>query len=180
MTIHRLATQLTLTERDADSRSFIYLGLMDEASLACARSATDCFAHVRGASARARDAASLLPRCCLAAAHRPLLTRCTTRLLALQVEAGLQAVLQAAYEAVGPPCVTGLLSMRLQVEPDGGVSAIDKLVDTLVVDPGQLEAGADGEEARDGVAARIIEALSKAKFDKCDAPTQITIPFTFD
>ena len=133
--------------------------------------------------ARARcclAAASLLPRCCLAAAHRPLLTRCTTRLLALQVEAGLQAVLQAAYEAVGPPCVTGLLSMRLQVEPDGGVSAIDKLVDTLVVDPGQLEAGADGEEARDGVAARIIEALSKAKFDKCDAPTQITIPFTFD
>ena len=100
--------------------------------------------------------------------------------LALQVEAGLQAALQAAYEAVAPPCVTGLLSMRLQVEPDGGVSAIDKLVDTIVVDPGQLEAGADGEEARDGVAARIIEALSKAKFDKCDAPTQITIPFTFD
>ena len=97
-----------------------------------------------------------------------------------QVEAGLQTALQAAYQAVGPPCVTGLLSMRLQVEPDGSVSSIDRLVDTLVVDPGQLEPGADGDAEREGVATRIIEALSKATFEKCDAPTQITIPFTFD
>lgn len=116
----------------------------------------------------------------LAPRRRLVLTRGAARLSDRQVEAGLQKALQAAYEAVGPPCVTGLLSMRLQVEPGGEVSAIDKLVDTLVVDPGQLEAGVDGEEARDGVATRIIEALSQATFDQCDAPTQITIPFTFD
>ena len=71
--------------------------------------------------------------------------------LPAQVEAGLGAALQQAYEAVGPPCVTGLLSMRLQVAKDGSVSEIDRLIDTLVVDPAQLPPGADAEEAREGV-----------------------------
>lgn len=96
------------------------------------------------------------------------------------METGLAAALQKAYTAVGPPCVTGLLSMRLDVGPDGTVRAIDQLVDTLVVDPGQLEPGADPEEARAGVGARIAAALRDAEFAPCDESTQITIPFTFD
>lgn len=110
---------------------------------------------------------------------------CATRARAcaaacVQVEAGLGDALQRAYDAVGAPCVTGLLSMRLQVEPDGTVSAIDRLADTLVVDPGQLEAGDDADAARDDVSARIVSALSEAQFEACDEPTTITIPFTFD
>lgn len=105
---------------------------------------------------------------------------CARRLARAQVEAGLGAALQRAYEAVGPPCVTGLLSLRVSVDADGSISAIDQLVDTLVVDPGQLEAGADPVEARAGVAKRIIAALTEAKFEPCEEATQITIPFTFD
>ena len=97
-----------------------------------------------------------------------------------QVEEGLAAALQKAYTAVGAPCVTGLLSMRLDVAPDGTVSAIDQLVNTLVVDPGQLEPGADVDSARTNVSERIIAALQDATFPPCDEPTRITIPFTFD
>lgn len=166
---HRLSTQLTLISSD-ESRSSIYLWLMDEAPHAALAPTCTCMRH-----------RPPLPSSSLASSShtwvdftRPLWTPQP------QVEAGLQTALQAAYQAVGPPCVTGLLSMRLQVEPDGSVSSIDRLVDTLVVDPGQLEPDADGDAEREGVATRIIEALSKAIFEKCDAPTQITIPFTFD
>ena len=99
------------------------------------------------------------------------------------VETGLAAALTEAYAAVGPPCVTGLLSLRVQVAKDGTVATIDRLIDTLVVDPTQLEQlgpGTDPDEARAGVATRITQALAKATFEPCDAPTQITIPFTFD
>ena len=64
--------------------------------------------------------------------------------------------LQNAYAAVGSPCVTGLLSLRLTVGEDGSVKKIERLADTLVVDPQELDAGDDPEEARSGVLTAIV------------------------
>ena len=97
-----------------------------------------------------------------------------------QVEAGLGEALQAAYSAVGPPCVVGLLSLRLTVGADGAVREIARLADTLVVDPSQLDAGADPDEARADTLSAIVEALDGATFAPSDGETTITIPFTFD
>ena len=89
--------------------------------------------------------------------------------------------LQNAYAAVGSPCVTGLLSLQLTVGEDGSVKKIERLADTLVVDPQELDAGDDPEEARSGVLTAIVEALDSASFAPCeDGETTITIPFTFD
>ena len=77
--------------------------------------------------------------------------------------------LQNAYAAVGSPCVTGLLSLRLTVGEDGSVKKIERLADTLVVDPAQLASGGDLAEARRETLSAIFEALSAAQFDACDA-----------
>ena len=111
---------------------------------------------------------------------RSLSSACTTWHDARQVEAGLGKALEKAYEAVGPPEVTGLLSVRAYVESDGSVSKIDTLVDTLVADPGLVDGDVSLDEARSGVVERISKELLEAKFEACDEPTQITIPFTFD
>ena len=96
------------------------------------------------------------------------------------MEEGLGAALQRAYEAVGAPVVTGVLSMRLTVGTDGAVRSIERLADTLVVDPSQLGAGDDADEARSNTLSAIVEALDAALFAEADEETTITIPFTFD
>jgi hypothetical protein len=98
------------------------------------------------------------------------------------VKAGLTDVLQAAYNAVGAPCVTGLLAVMLSVDASGEVAQLETLVDTLVVDPGQLPPAkaTDLDEARAEVVQLIYDALGAAEFAPCDAPTNITIPFVFD
>ena len=105
---------------------------------------------------------------------------CATWHDAWQVEAGLGKALERAYTAVGPPEVTGLLSVRAHVASDGSVSKIDTLVDTLVADPGLVDGDVSLDEARSGVVERISKELREAKFEACEEPTQITIPFTFD
>ena len=84
------------------------------------------------------------------------------------------------YAAVSPPCVTGVLSLRIAVSTDGRVSRVERLADTLVVDPSQLKLGTDPEAARRGVLAAIVDALDSASFPPRDSETLITIPFTFD
>jgi len=97
------------------------------------------------------------------------------------VESGLTDALQRGYDAVGSPCVTGLLSLRIQVAAsDGSVIAIDRLADTLVVDPSLLSGDDDPREARERVIKTLSEALADAKFDAADEGTQITVPFVFD
>ena len=89
--------------------------------------------------------------------------------------------LEMCGRRVGAPCVTGLLSVRLLVSAEGKVVGIERLADTLVVDPQELDAGDDPEEARSGVLTAIVEALDSASFAPCeDGETTITIPFTFD
>ena len=98
-----------------------------------------------------------------------------------QVEAGLGPALQKGYDAVGAPCVTGLLSLRAMVSgSDGSVTAVDRLADTLVVDPAQLPAGEEPDEARDKIVTTLSDALAGAKFEACGEDSQITVPFTFD
>ena len=110
------------------------------------------------------------------------------------VETGLNAALERAYAAVGPPTVTGLLSVRLDVSASGEVVGIERLVDTLVVDPGQLSMpplreASDGDsvkcmirEERSRVLGTIFDELSKVTFEAGDTEdaTSITIPFVFD
>ena len=101
--------------------------------------------------------------------------------LCAQVEAGLGEALQRGYDAVGAPCVTGLLTLRVHVSgADGSVTAIDRLADTLVVDPSQLTAGADVDEARNGIITTLSDALGSAKFAACGEDSQLTVPFVFD
>ena len=98
-----------------------------------------------------------------------------------QVEAGLGAALQKGYDAVGAPCVTGLLSLRVSVSgADGSVTAIDRLADTLVVDPAQLQGGKEPEAARNAVVQTLMDALASASFEACGEDSQITVPFVFD
>ena len=99
-----------------------------------------------------------------------------------QVEQGLGPSLTRCIEAISPPCVTGLLSIRLDIAPEGTVSKVDTLVDLLVVDPSQLQSAtaADAPDARDRVVRTIQAELRKATFEPCDKPSQITIPFSFD
>ena len=78
-----------------------------------------------------------------------------------QVEAGLGAALQKGYDAVGAPCVTGLLSLRVSISgADGSVTSIDRLADTLVVDPAQLQGGKEPEAARNAVVQTLMDALA--------------------
>lgn len=99
-----------------------------------------------------------------------------------EVMAGLTDALGACYGRLSPPCVTGLLAVRLTVAADGAAASLELLADTLVADPAQL--GLDGApsfgEAREAALAAISEALGEATFAPSDAPTQITIPFAFD
>ena len=120
--------------------------------------------------------------------------------LCTQVEAGLGEALQRGYDAVGAPCVTGLLTLRVHVSgADGSVTAIDRLADTLVVDPALLppargdddddeeEGGDGGSSAVQRERARVLDAIfgelaqvTFATSGGSDEPTQITIPFVFD
>jgi len=104
-----------------------------------------------------------------------------------QVERGLSTTLQRCYEAIAPPCVTGLLSLRMQVSAEGTVETIDTLADLLVVDPDQVEpptVTSSGSQlkssSREGVVQTLLEELGRATFAPCDAATEITIPFVFD
>jgi len=97
------------------------------------------------------------------------------------VEEGLGEALQRGYSAVGAPCVTGLLSLRVHVSgADGSVTAIDRLADTLVVDPSELSAGADLGKERNKVISTLSEALASAQFEACGDDSQLTVPFVFD
>ena len=115
------------------------------------------------------------------------------------VEQGLNDALDRAYAAVGAPCVTGLLSVRLLVSAEGKVVGIERLADTLVVDPALLppargdddddeeEGGDGGSSAVQRERARVLDAIfgelaqvTFATSGGSDEPTQITIPFVFD
>ena len=92
---------------------------------------------------------------------RSLSSACTTWHDAWQVEAGLGKALEKAYEAVGPPEVTGLLSVRAYVESDGSVSKIDTLVDTLVADPGLVDGDVSLDEARSATTGDLDTATTQ-------------------
>ena len=93
----------------------------------------------------------------------------------------------------------GLLSVRLLVSAEGKVVGIERLADTLVVDPALLppargddddndeEGGDGGSSAVQRERARVLDAIfgelaqvTFATSGGSDEPTQITIPFVFD
>ena len=82
-------------------------------------------------------------------------------------------------EAMPQPPVVGLLSVRLHVAPAGNVERLERLADTLVADPAQLE-GESPAEARRRALGVIGKALEGATFAPCDEATQITLPLVFD
>lgn len=95
------------------------------------------------------------------------------------VSAGLQASMGSIAEAMPQPPVVGLLSVRLHVSPSGAVERLERLADTLVADPAQLE-GESPAEARRRALGIIGKALQAARFAPCDEETQITLPLVFD
>jgi hypothetical protein len=97
-----------------------------------------------------------------------------------QIEAGLADTLGPIFDAISPPAVTGLLSVRLRLSAGGDVKELSRLADTLVVDPSQLQAGADADAERGRVVRIIRDGLLPAKFPTSDEETLITIPFVFD
>ena len=97
------------------------------------------------------------------------------------VELGLGLALEAAYAQLSPPCVCGLLSVRLRVDAGGSVAGVTTLVDTLVADPAQCEQlGIPAAEARPTALSAIDSALRGARFATAPSATDITIPFCFD
>ncbi len=94
------------------------------------------------------------------------------------VMAGLAAPLGRVGEQLSQPCVTGLLSVRVDVAPNGTVHELTVLADTLVVDPSQVSSsGLDARAHAIGVIATELEGMS---FESSDGPSTITIPFVFD
>lgn len=97
------------------------------------------------------------------------------------INAGLAPPLGRVAEAMAPPSVTGLLSVRLQVGSDGSVARLELLADTLVADPSQLKGSEEPSAARARVLATIATELRAAKFAPCDdGETTITLPLVFD
>ena len=99
-----------------------------------------------------------------------------------QVEAALGAALESCYEAISPPCVVGLYSVRLHIEASGVLRTIEPLADLLVVDPEQLDAAADAgaPTSREELVGMLLKQLAKASFPPSEQPSQVTIPFVFD
>ena len=101
------------------------------------------------------------------------------------VSAGLEPAVTALMEAISPPCVVGLLAVRLEVSADGATQSVTVLSDTLVVDPSQQEAADDGcingDDERAALLAQVERTLGGATFAPCDAgPTTVTLPLIFD
>ena len=95
------------------------------------------------------------------------------------VSEGLAPALGRIGEAMGEPPVTGLLSARLHVRKTGEVARVERLVDTLVADPAQLERESPAEARRR--ALRIIsDELQAAEFEPSDEETRVTLPLVFD
>ena len=114
-------------------------------------------------------------------------------------ETGLCEDVFRATDATGPPDaalgeaydafdelelarVVGFLGVRVTVESDGSVAAVDALCDTLVADPAE-QRPLDGEgDVPDDVSARelLAAALGEAKFPPAATPTTITLPLAFD
>ena len=84
-----------------------------------------------------------------------------------------------------PPAV-GILSIRLHVTPEGSVSDVDWLSDTLVPVPGAPVLALEGaaveppEDARQLILEVIIDNIAKLSFPKASGATRITIPFVFE
>lgn len=93
---------------------------------------------------------------------------------------GLAPALGRIAEEMPRPPVTGLLSVRLHVSPSGEVASVEKLADTLVADPAQLEGDEDPAEARRRALSIIDEELQAARFAPCEEETQVTVPLVFD
>ena len=100
------------------------------------------------------------------------------------VEEGLAPAVTALMEAISPPCVVGLLAVRLEVSAEGKVTETIVLSDTLVVDPSQqdeAEQCRDGNDERAALLAEVEEKLGAATFAPCAAgPTTVTLPLIFD
>lgn len=96
------------------------------------------------------------------------------------VESGLQAVLRKTYDAIGAPSVTGLLSVRMDVNTTGRIDGVERLADVLVADPAQLPPGVQPTEARERVVGTIMRELGEASFEPCKEPSRIILPFIFD
>ena len=95
------------------------------------------------------------------------------------VSEGLQPSMGRISDEMPQPPVVGLLSVRLHVSPSGAVERLERLADTLVADPAQLE-GESPAEARRRALGVIGEALQAASFAPCDEETRITLPLVFD
>ena len=100
------------------------------------------------------------------------------------VEEGLAPAVTALMEAISPPCVVGLLAVRLEVSAEGKVTETIVLSDTLVVDPSQQDEAdqcRDGDDERAALLAEVEEKLGAATFAPCAAgPTTVTLPLIFD
>jgi len=97
-----------------------------------------------------------------------------------EVGEGLAAPLEALYAEISPPAVTGLLAVRLEVGADGTVAALRHLADTLVVDPSQLQRGAEADDARPAVLNAVETHLGGARFAPSGGNSSVTVPFLFD
>ena len=76
------------------------------------------------------------------------------------VEEGLAPAVTALMEAISPPCVVGLLAIRLEVSAEGKVTETIVLSDTLVVDPSQQDEAdqcRDGDDERAALLAEVEE-----------------------
>ncbi|EOD22535.1 hypothetical protein EMIHUDRAFT_116687 [Emiliania huxleyi CCMP1516] len=64
--------------------------------------------------------------------------------------------------------------------PHGTVAALRHLADTLVVDPSQLQRGAEADDARPAVLNAVETHLGGARFAPSGGNSSVTVPFLFD
>mmetsp|Transcript_33891 Transcript_33891/g.54907 ORF Transcript_33891/g.54907 Transcript_33891/m.54907 type:complete len:274 (-) Transcript_33891:261-1082(-) len=75
------------------------------------------------------------------------------------------------------PSAIGTMTVRLTVEPNGSVSDLEWLTDTLIADP---LSGSSNDEVREAVITEIINHLASIDFPHADGITHITLPFSFE